>query len=337
MDYPEDIDLSAVNLGVASWVEKTILTSTKSNSYKIIGCSLDGWRGFGNQYDSSYLGKAIFISSFEKSIHDVYIYSSHVSNKGWMWNIETDGVMPEHPFLISSRLNLDIIFNGYIHLLPDRAIEDLRELNGNDFSSPVIVNAIDFGLLTVKEKSIHLLIFSDSEKELFIEGVTLQFPGNDCVIGWAIQSFTESCINIADSEEMMYVKKIWIENEDETSEELIYPSWEQISSALNMMDGNGRNTIVLYPDINDEVEDPEFMSICGGENNLFVCSVYHDDGSESYLININEVSEETVTFYTGQSSLKPKNQIVNLTMTIQVARTYVETGELDSTLTWHNV
>jgi hypothetical protein len=190
MDYPEDIDLSAVNLGVASWVEKITLTSTKPNSYKVIGCSLDGWRGFGNQYDSSYIGKVVFISSLEKSIHDVSIYSSHISNKGWMWNIETDDTMPEPPFLISNRLSIDIVFNGYINLLPDRAVEDLIDFNGNDFSSPVIVNAEDFGLLTIREKSIHLLIFSSSEKEFLAQEVTLQFPGNDCVIGCVSQSLS---------------------------------------------------------------------------------------------------------------------------------------------------
>ena len=189
MDYPEDIDLSTVNLGVASWVEKVTITSTKPNSYKIIGCSLDGWRGFGNQYDSSYIGKAIFISSLEKSIHDVNIYSSHVSNKGWMWNIETDdNIILEPPFLVSSRLNIDVVFNGCIKLLPDRSREDLIKINGNNFSSPVIVNSEDFGLLIMRDKSINLLIFSDSEKELFLQPVILQFPGNDCVIGCAIQS-----------------------------------------------------------------------------------------------------------------------------------------------------
>jgi Immunity protein Imm1 len=132
----------------------------------------------------------------------------------------------------------------------------------------------------------------------------------------------------------MYVKKIWIENEADTSEEIIHPSWEQIISALNMMDGNNRSTIILYPDVDDEIEDPEFMSICGGENNSFTCSTYNKNGSESYLINTNEVSEETITFYTGQSSMKPKNQIVNLVMILKAIKTYVETGDLDTTLIW---
>ena len=106
-----------------------------------------------------------------------------------MWNIETDNSeIPEPPFLVSSRLNIDVVFNGCINLLPDRAREDLTELNGNIFSSPVIVNAEDFGLLTMREKSINLLIFSESEKELFVQPVSLQFPGNDCVMGCAIQS-----------------------------------------------------------------------------------------------------------------------------------------------------
>jgi hypothetical protein len=40
-----------------------------------------------------------------------------------MWNIETDGIIPEPPFLISSRLELDIVFNGYINLLPDERLD----------------------------------------------------------------------------------------------------------------------------------------------------------------------------------------------------------------------
>lgn len=139
----------------------------------------------------------------------------------------------------------------------------------------------------------------------------------------------------------MYVKKIWVETEEGIGEDITYPSWEKIVLCLKMMNGYSRHMIFLYPDTNaeiDEIDDSEFMSVCGGENNTFICTLYNDgtDGNEIDLVDSNGSSEEIVMFYSGQTSGKSKNQIINFETVLKAVKTYVETGQLDGTLTWRN-
>jgi hypothetical protein len=185
MDYQEGIDLPFKNLGTACWVTEIISDLTNPNNIvTVVGHKFDGWRGFETQYDSSYIGKVIFISKSHKSIHDVEIHAKHVRNKGWLWSMKSDALIPDTPFLISNRIKLDITFEGQVNLLPEDAMGKLKEINGNNFTSPVIINAENFGLITIKNESVNLIVFSEPQKKQVIESLPLQFPGNNFVIGY---------------------------------------------------------------------------------------------------------------------------------------------------------
>ncbi|AFY94346.1 Imm1 family immunity protein [Chamaesiphon minutus] len=133
----------------------------------------------------------------------------------------------------------------------------------------------------------------------------------------------------------MYVKRIWVETEDGIEEDITYPSWEKIILYLKMMNGCSKHMMFLYPDVN-EIEDSEFMSVCGGENNTFICTLHNDGTDSNKLVNADESSKETVMFYSGQTSGKSKDRIVDFEMVLKAIKTYVETGQLDRTLTWRN-
>jgi Immunity protein Imm1 len=133
----------------------------------------------------------------------------------------------------------------------------------------------------------------------------------------------------------MYVKRIWIETGEGIEQEIIHPNWENIVLHLKMMNGNSKHMMFLYPDTSNESEESELLSVCGGENDTFICSLYND-GNETDLIDPDESSEEIVMFYAGQTSGKSKNQIVNFQMILIAVKTYVETGQLDMTLKWRN-
>lgn len=133
----------------------------------------------------------------------------------------------------------------------------------------------------------------------------------------------------------MYVKRIWMEDEDNFSLDEIDPSFEQIELALKQMNGCNKNLLLLYPYIN-EVEDGEVMSVGGGEEDRYFCSVYSDDGTNYYLVNTKENSEELVYIYIGQTSGILKKHIINFQTVLLAIKTYVEKGKLNTNLCWES-
>jgi Immunity protein Imm1 len=133
----------------------------------------------------------------------------------------------------------------------------------------------------------------------------------------------------------MYVKRMFLEDEETTSLEIVCPSWEEIEAALRQMNGRNKNILILYPDI-DEIEDGEFMSIGGGENQQFVCCVYDNDGVDHCLTNPEESSEEIIYVYMGQTTGQSKNQVTSIERVLLAVETYVQHGQLDTNLYWES-
>jgi hypothetical protein len=184
MYCPEGLDPLEANLGISMWATEIIpsLVENENDSQIIKGEKFDGYQGLGNEYDSSYKGDAIFISLQHRNICYLEISIIHVWSKGWMWSVKTNK-LPNPPFLISNRLALDIVFNGYVKLTSTEFFQDTIEQEDDFFEAAVIVNGEDFGLLTVTPESIHLLVFSEPEKQLQVQGANLQFAGSRYILG----------------------------------------------------------------------------------------------------------------------------------------------------------
>jgi hypothetical protein len=125
------------------------------------------------------------------------------------------------------------------------------------------------------------------------------------------------------------------ESNHDLSLDLLHPSVEQIELAVKQMNGCNKNLLLLCPDIN-EIEDGEVMSIGGGEKDQYFCSMYGDDGTNYYLVNTKEDSEEIVYIYIGQTSGILKKHIINFQTVLLAIKTYVEQGKLNTNLCWES-
>jgi hypothetical protein len=156
MAYPVDI-----RSDIAILVEESVLEDTISPPcWKLHGDIFDGWTGLGGQLESEYEGDVALISETSKSIQHLRIDRYHSSRKSWGWRVETDQ-MPEPPFLITNKINAEIIFNGIVEL--DLNDYGKKLFEDRDEASFIVLGSNGwFGVMTDQLNSIHLLAYSDS-------------------------------------------------------------------------------------------------------------------------------------------------------------------------------
>ena len=119
---------------------------------------------------------------------------------------------------------------------------------------------------------------------------------------------------------------------DETlyKREVENPSWEMIKDAITRLDGDKRSTVVVGPSNLHE----GFMVIGGGESGVYVCFVIDKDGTEINLLNPSEESDENMSVFMGETSIRSKKEAVDLETVLRVAKTYSASGKLDESLHW---
>jgi hypothetical protein len=166
MVYPTDI-----NRNVLMYVEEARSDSSDSRlRWYLHGWSFDNRHGFGGfMAGDDYEGEAAIISETSKSIKFLYIGRRHSSRKSWGWWTETDE-LPEPPFLITNRLNTQLIYDGEIEIDLDEEGKKmfLGEINPESFGMPIEYLVLGssgwFGEITTEagSHSFHLLAYSDS-------------------------------------------------------------------------------------------------------------------------------------------------------------------------------
>ncbi|GET40251.1 Imm1 family immunity protein [Microseira wollei] len=119
----------------------------------------------------------------------------------------------------------------------------------------------------------------------------------------------------------------WIGNKDEGS--LIdNPNWHQIETAIRELDGKTKTLVTLGTD------DETYMSIGGGQSGKYVVTVTFDNIKFYTLVDLSKSDEIQALVVGGQESEYPAKMCVDLLRCLLAARTFTESGKLDTLLTW---
>jgi Immunity protein Imm1 len=105
------------------------------------------------------------------------------------------------------------------------------------------------------------------------------------------------------------------------------PSWSQIETAIRELDGESKTLITLG------IDEDTYMSIGGGANKYIVTVTF--DNSNFHVLIDSPKSEQIQTLVVGgQNGNYSANQCVDLLHCLLAARTFTESGKLDTLLTW---
>lgn len=169
MAYPTDI-----NRSVLYYVREAQCDSISSPPIRrLFGWEFDRWFGFGGELEhEGYEGEVAIISETSKSIKFLDIGRSHSSSKSWGWRVETDE-LPEPPFLITNRLNTELIYDGEVELeLNDEGKETFYGdrapgWEGTPISFAILGSSGWFGYIEKPEDSdtFYILAYSDTVKQ----------------------------------------------------------------------------------------------------------------------------------------------------------------------------
>jgi immunity protein Imm1 of predicted polymorphic toxin system len=133
----------------------------------------------------------------------------------------------------------------------------------------------------------------------------------------------------------MYVKRLTIEDQrilDPYSPELAVsdPSWDQVETAIQQMDGRFRTLVIL----GQENSEFDYMVIGGGKEGIYWCGIFDQQGREFTLTDPGRSSTTCVKVPAGQSTSVPLRETVGLHEVIVAAKQYAETGDRTGKLTW---
>jgi hypothetical protein len=116
-----------INLGLAIWI-------TEYNQYQLLppvwkadGTAIDAYHGFGDNDTRFFDGEVVLLSLENKIIQHLSISNVHFSREGFKWLIEGTERLPQAPFLISSNLTMQIIFDGLVEIKDDRKVIDFSD------------------------------------------------------------------------------------------------------------------------------------------------------------------------------------------------------------------
>ena len=111
--------------------------------------------------------------------------------------------------------------------------------------------------------------------------------------------------------------------------EQLSPNWEDIEKAIRRMDGNLCSLVILG------IGDPTpHMGIGGGRDGKYVLYATPDNWVFYNLVDPNASPGEQVLIAGGQPAEYPNRQCLGLAEVLCAAKTYSETGQLDSSLVW---
>ena len=119
--------------------------------------------------------------------------------------------------------------------------------------------------------------------------------------------------------------------DDSDAREVTNPNWEQIETAIRRLDGKTCTLVILG------VGDPvPHMAIGGGGDGKYIVYATMDNLSFQTLVNPSAPPGKCMLVAGGQAGDYALKICVGLQEALLAAKTYAETGEVDSGLTWEN-
>lgn len=119
----------------------------------------------------------------------------------------------------------------------------------------------------------------------------------------------------------------WAGNKNE-NDFIENPNWNQIEVAICELDGKSKTLVTLGA--NDET----YITIGGGELGKYVVSVTFDNISFLNLVDLSKTDTTEKLIVGGQEGIYPAKMCVDLLPCLLAARTFAESGKLDSLLSW---
>ena len=119
----------------------------------------------------------------------------------------------------------------------------------------------------------------------------------------------------------------WVGNRNE-GDLIQNPDWSQIEAAIRKLDGKSKTLVTLGA--NDEI----YMTVGGGKSGNYVVSVTFDNINFHNLIDLSKPDETEKLVVGGQEGIYPSKMCVNLLPCLVAARTFAESGKLDTLLAW---
>jgi hypothetical protein len=119
----------------------------------------------------------------------------------------------------------------------------------------------------------------------------------------------------------------WIGNRNE-GEFIENPDWNQIEEAIRKLDGKSKTLVTLG------VDDETYMMIGGGESGKYIVSVTFDNISFHNLVDLSKPDETQKLVVGGQEGIYTAKVCVDLLPCLVAARTFAESGKLDTLLSW---
>ncbi|MEI2583661.1 Imm1 family immunity protein [Scytonema sp. PRP1] len=106
------------------------------------------------------------------------------------------------------------------------------------------------------------------------------------------------------------------------------PNWSQIETAMRELDGKSKTLVTLGAD------DETYMSIGGGNLGKYVVTATFDNLNFHTLVDLSKPDETEKLVVGGQEGIYPAKMCVDLLRCLLAARTFTESGTLDSLLSW---
>jgi hypothetical protein len=119
----------------------------------------------------------------------------------------------------------------------------------------------------------------------------------------------------------------WVGNRNE-GDLIQNPDWSQIEAAIRELDGKSKTLVTLGAD------DETYMAIGGGESGKYVICVTFDNISFYNLVDLSKSDEIEKLVVGGQEGIYPTKMCVDLLRCLVAARTFAESGKLDTLLVW---
>jgi hypothetical protein len=117
--------------------------------------------------------------------------------------------------------------------------------------------------------------------------------------------------------------------EDRAAEELGNPTWQDIESAIRRLDGDTCSLLILG------LSDPvPHLAIGGGQDGKYIVYATPDNLTFYNLINPQAAPGKSMLVAGGQQGDYANKQCVGLPEVLRAAKTYAESGRLESSLVW---
>jgi len=154
---------------ICLWI--TYARADKSGAWRLHGIEFPSVINSEDESWDGYSGEVSLVTSESQSVHHVEMDVYHSFSRGFGWLVEVDS-LPFPPFLLTSRIDTYLIFDGLIELKLSEYADEVLNGSGGKHSCAIVGENDWFGVLVYRgPHDIQLSAFSTGEKtNINIEG-----------------------------------------------------------------------------------------------------------------------------------------------------------------------